>query len=395
MRVRRIELRLIAITLAVLWAAVAVLLLAGYRPGGPADLLVGLAALVPLAVATGAAAWPPIARGRIAFRLIMALGVATIIVLLPTIAGLVGQLVDEGLQTLVPSLETGYAWALAIAGTSLFAAIGVARRVRGPASGRGGRLAATMLVGLVLAVASTGALAGAVVANELALRDRPAGASRYGPTDPSLVPPLCDGLLEAGSTARLALDLGGSVDGGSLGLGRVRGNRSGTDFRWLAQVTTVRQIGLAGAAVIEDGAWLRDPGTRWRAVEPAATDGESLDLAILAEALAADRRSAAEDLGLGYVEGARARRCRIAIDGSTFRRAFPQVRWMIGAADLQEWRGELDWWVFSDGQLGRAEGRLGGPGFALEEGAIHGTLTADLTATHRGARLTITRPANE
>ena len=39
------------------------------------------------------------------------------------------QLVDRGLQTLLPSLEVAYPWALAILGTSLFAGLGIARRV--------------------------------------------------------------------------------------------------------------------------------------------------------------------------------------------------------------------------------------------------------------------------
>mgnify|MGYP001599728324 CR=1 FL=1 len=185
MRVRELELRLLAVALAGLWAVVAGLLLVGYRPGGPADLLVGLAALGPVAVAIAAVAWPPAARGGQAFRLIAALGVATIIVLLPTLGGLVRQLVDRGLQTLVPSLEAAYPWALAILGTSLFAGLGLARRIRGPKSGRPGRLGAAVAIGLVLALVSAGAMAGAAIANELALRDRPATASRYGPRGPT------------------------------------------------------------------------------------------------------------------------------------------------------------------------------------------------------------------
>jgi hypothetical protein len=393
-RVRLLETRLLAVGLAALWATAAGLLLVGYRPGGPADLLVGLAALAPLAVAAAAVAWPPAARGGLTFRAIAALGVATAIILLPTLAGLVRQLLERGLQTLLPSPEAAYPWALAILGTSLFAGFGIARRVLGPGSGRPGRLGASIALGIGLAAASGTVMAGATIANELALGDRPAAASRYGPTDPALTPPLCDAPMSGGETAALTLDLAGSVDGRSLGIARVRGERSGQDFRWLAEVTTTRDVGLHGAAIVGSRGWIRQSGMRWVSVSQATAAGESLDLAVLAAALDPRQRTAAEDLGLVYVEGARARRCRVAVDGTVFRAAFPQVRWLIGATDLEGWRGEIDAWVFADGQLGRAEGRLGGPGFAIAPGAIQVELTASLTATHRGDPVTVTPPTN-
>jgi hypothetical protein len=392
MRVRSLELRLIAASLAGLWAAVAVLLLVGYRPGGPVDILVGLAALAPLSVAVAAVAWPPAARGGQAFRVIATLGVATAIILLPTVAGLVRQLVEQGLQTLLPSLEIAYAWVLAIIGTSLFAGLGIARRVLGPGSERRRRLGAAVAIGLVLATLSGAAMAGAAIANELALRDQPAGASRYGPTDPALLPPACDGPLAAGVTARLTLELEGTVDGRALGIARVRGVRSGEDFRWQAEVTTLREVGLAGAAAVDGRGWLRPTGGRWTEVARGTIAGEALDLAVLRAALQPAQRTAAEDLGLSYVEGARARRCRVAVDGTTFREAFPQVRWLVGAADLHTWRGEIDAWVFADGQLGRVEGHLGGPGFSVVPGAIRGDLRTTLSATHRGEPVAVVLP---
>ncbi len=393
-RVRLLELRLVAVGLAALWATAAGLLLVGYRPGGPADLLVGIAALAPLGVAVVAVVWPPAARGGLAFRAIAALGIATAVILLPSLAGLTRQLVDRGLQTLLPSPEAGYPWLLAIVGTSLFAGLGVARRALGPDSRRPGRLGVAVGVGLGMAVVSGTAMAGAAIANELALQDRPAAASRYGPTDPALVPPLCDGPLAAGATAILTEDLGGTVDGRSLGIARVRGARSGDDFRWLAEVTTTRDIGLAGAAAIGERGWQREIDTRWIEIPRMAADRLALDVAVLRAALDPLQRAAAEDLGLVYVEGARARRCRVAVDGTVFTATFPQVRWLVGDADLETWRGELDVWVFADGQVGRVEGTLGGPGFAIEDGAIRGELSTTLTATDRGAPVTVTPPAN-
>jgi hypothetical protein len=393
-RVRLLELRLLALGLAGLWATVAALLIAGYRPGGPADLLVGVAALAPLAVAATAVAWPPAARGGLAFRAIAALGMASVIILLPTLAGLVQLLAHRGLQTLLPSPEAAYPWLLAIVGTSLFAGLGVARRVLGPQSGRPGRLGAAVAIGLGLAAVSGSAMAGATIANELALHDRPAASSRYGPTDPDRIPPPCDALVATGDSADLTLELGGTVDGRPLGIARARGIRSGLDFRWLAEVTTTRQVGLSGAAAVGGRGWRREGQGRWTEVSREDVGGEALDLAVSRAALDPLPRTAAEDLGLVYVEGARARRCRVAVDGTVFRAAFPQVRWLVGPIDLDTWRGSIDLWVFADGQLGRAEGIIGGPGFAIDPEAIIGELTATLTATNRGRPTTVLPPTS-
>jgi len=50
-RVRTFELRLIALALFVAWTVTAGLLLLAYHPGGPMDVLVGLAAGLPILVA--------------------------------------------------------------------------------------------------------------------------------------------------------------------------------------------------------------------------------------------------------------------------------------------------------------------------------------------------------
>jgi hypothetical protein len=115
---------------------------------------------------------------------------------------------------------------------------------------------------------------------------------------------------------------------------------------------------------------------------------------VVASALQAERLVAAEDRGLVRVEGAPARHCRVAVDGEIFRAAFPQVRWFVGATDLETWRGYLDAWVFADGQLGRVEGRLEGPGFDLEEGAIRADVSVVLDATYRGEPVNLVPPAN-
>jgi hypothetical protein len=392
-RVRVFEMRLLAAGLTALWAATSLLVLVAYRPGGPADLLVGIALLLPVGIAAMALAWPPAAHGPQAFRLISALAVGTGLILLPSLASLWRQIADRGLQTLLPSLEAGYPWALAILGTSLFSALGLARRVLGPGAPRGPRLTAALVAGLGIGLITATLLASVAVANDLALAGKPAGSSQFGPTDPTQLPPPCDASITAGGSARLGLALSGSIDQRPIGGARVRGARAGLDFSWTAEVASVKALGLGGAALLATQGWLREPNGSWRRVPGAAVEGESLDLAVLREALDSKARAAAEELGIAYLEGARARHCRVAIDGDTFRRAFPQIRWLAGDADLHRWRGELEYWIFTDAQLGRADAWIEGEGFTLRPGAIRGRLEASLTATERGSSITIAAPA--
>ena len=393
MRVRVFEMRLLAAGLTVLWAAASILVLVAYRPGGPADLLVGVALLLPVGIAATAIAWPPAAHGPQAFRLISGLAVGTGLILVPSLASLWRQIADRGLQTLLPSLEAGYPWALAILGTSLFAALGLARRVLGPAASRGPRLSTALAVGLGIGLITATLVASVAIGNDLALAGRPMGSSQFGPTDPTLLPPPCDAPITAGSSARLALTLSGSVDRRSIGGARVRGARSGLDFSWTSEVASVQSLGLAGAALVAGQGWLREPRDSWSRVPAATVEDESLDLAVLRQALDSAARAAAEELGIAYVQGARARHCRVAISGDTFRRAFPQVRWLAGDADLHRWRGELEYWIFADSELGLVDAWIEGEGFTLQEGAIRGRLEASLTATERGVAITIVPPA--
>ncbi|HEX7497166.1 MAG TPA: hypothetical protein VF344_01680 [Candidatus Limnocylindrales bacterium] len=63
MRVRQFELRLLAAVLTVLWAVGGGVVLIAYRPGGPVDVLVGVAASLPLLVSVSAIVWPPLVKG--------------------------------------------------------------------------------------------------------------------------------------------------------------------------------------------------------------------------------------------------------------------------------------------------------------------------------------------
>jgi hypothetical protein len=96
---------------------------------------------------------------------------------------------------------------------------------------------------------------------------------------------------------------------------------------------------------------------------------------------------------VSIIEGARSRECRIAIDGPTFKAAFPQVAWLIGDADLAHWRGQLDYWVFLDGQIGRIAGSVNGDAADIEPGALQSTVRVDLSATNRSVPIHLTPPA--
>lgn len=392
MRVRTFELRLIAALLVACWTLTAVIVLLGYRPGGPVDVAVGVAAIGPVLIAVAALLWPPATHGSTAFAAMVWLGLVSLLVLVPSIIDVVDQLVQGGAQTLLPSVEAAYPWGLALLGTSLFAGFGIARRILGDTAMRRHRLARGMIVATVLAVAAGTLFTAVAMANELALRDRPTVSSRFGPTDGEAEPPTCDGPLSVGETARLELHLIGDLDGHAIGSVDLAGDRNGGDFRWLAYAATTRELGLHGEARIGTDAWLREPFGGWRRARQLDVADGTVDAQAFEAALGEGTRAAAELHGVDVIEGARARHCRIAIDGPTFRAAFPAVIWLVGDADLTRWRGELDYWVFLDGQLGRVTGGVNGEAGAILEGALQGTIRVSMSATTRGRELRIVPP---
>jgi len=269
----------------------------------------------------------------------------------------------------------------------------VARRLLGGTAVRRARL----VRGIAIATFSTAVIsllfAAAAIANEVALRDRPAGASRFGPTDGSVDPPLCDRRIDAGRNARLVATYEGDVDRRSIGSASLVGLRDRRDVRWAADVATDRTLGRYGMARVGDAAWTLEPREAWREVPVEAVEREDVDLQVLATALRSTNLVTAEELGLEFVEGARARHCRVAVDGTTFAAAFPQVRWLAGQADLHRWRGDIDYWVFTDGELGRAEGSIGGEAGALGLDGLQGTLRATLIAVDRDRPVSVVRPS--
>ncbi|HEV8404258.1 MAG TPA: hypothetical protein VGQ31_14610 [Candidatus Limnocylindrales bacterium] len=384
MRVRRFELRLIAVALVVCWSVAAGLVLLAYRPGGPFDLIVGFLAMTPVAIALAGVIWPPVARGDHAFPATVWLGILALLCLVPSIAGVLTQLLSFGSRTLLPSFEAAYPWLIALLATSLFSGYGIARRLDGGTALRRRRLVAGTAIALVATLAASISFAAVAVANDIALRDTPADASRFGPTSGAEQPPLCDAPLVVGPSARLAMHLDATVDLRPIGSVELTGLRVGDDFRWLAYVASDRQLGQYGSARIGDAAWLLSPGHDWQRADPAQTAGESVDQQALAIALSPDYRATAEDRGVEVIEGARARRCRIAVDGATFAAAFPEATWLVGPADLHRWRGQLDYWIFLDGQLGQVAGSANGEAAGIVPAALNGTIDVRLTATERG-----------
>jgi hypothetical protein len=294
---------------------------------------------------------------------------------------------------LLPSLEAAYPWLLALLATSVFSGVGIARRHLGETALRRRRLALGTVIGVALAVGAGTLFGAAAVANEVGLRDRIIPSSRFGPTDPALEPPACNGPLQAGPAALLAGRLDVEADSRRGGSFTFDGVRSGTDVRWIAFAATGLTVGQHGTARIDDSAWSRAPRTGWVPVPLDFVDGDDLDLQVERSVLTPANRMVAEDRGISFIEGARARHCRIAVDGIMFREAFPQVRYLVGDASISILLGELDYWVFADAQLGRVEARINGSAIGIVPEALLITIRAQLTAVDRGVAHQVPRPS--
>src|SRR4051794_34378048 len=206
MRVRMFGLRLLAAVLTGLWTIAAAIVLLGYRPGGPIDGIVGLAALAPIAVSLLGLLWPPVARGDRAFAIVAWVGLLAVLLLIPSIGSVFTQLVARGPQTLLPSWEAAYPWILALLATALFGGLGVARHILGSSTLPRRRLELGLLIAIVATALSGSLFAAAAIGNEVALRDAPARSSRFGPTvaaADTAEPPHCIDPLSVGTTANL------------------------------------------------------------------------------------------------------------------------------------------------------------------------------------------------
>ncbi len=156
------------------------------------------------------------------------------------------------------------------------------------------------------------------IVNELALGNRPAIASRFGPTDPELEPPDCWRFPEGRVRPHaLELHMDASVDDRRTGQVVIEGIRNGANVHWSGFAATALMVGQLGVTRIWPDAWQRMPGTGWYPTGLGRVTGSDLDRQLVLEALTPDNRSVAEDRGLAFIEGARARHCRVTIDGDT------------------------------------------------------------------------------
>jgi hypothetical protein len=64
----------------------------------------------------------------------------------------------------------------------------------------------------------------------------------------------------------------------------------------------------------------------------------------------------------------------------------------VGDADLERWRGQVDFWVFLDGELGLLTGSVNGEAGTLRPDAIQATIEVRMTATERGREIVIYPP---
>jgi hypothetical protein len=356
------------------------------------DVLVGVAASLPLIVSVASIVWPPLVRSDRGAAGVFWLGLAAGLLLLPSIASVGAQIVQGGSEPLLPSFEVIYPWALALMATSLFAGLGVSRQVVAEAGFGRRRLVTSVAFAVVATSIIGGIFAGVSLADDSALRNRPAAHSRFGPTDPNLTPPDCRGVLVRASSAHLDVDFSANVDGRAVGTVSLSGTRSGADISWTAQIVKADLFGEIGAVRIGSVGWTLLPAGRWTIGAPQQIDGQMIDVTVLAEALSADNRATAEDRGLEFVEGARARHCRVAVDGATYLASFPQVKWLSGPADLATWRGELDFWVFGDGEVGMVSGTVNGTAQEILPHGLLATAWVKLTATDRDANVLISPP---
>ncbi len=381
-----------AVALTALWAAGGGMILLAYRPGGPFDVLVGFAASLPLLVSVAAIVWPPLVRGNSGSAAAFWIGLVSGLLLIPSIAGIIGQLLQGGTEPLLPSLEVVYPWALALLTTSLFAGLGLSRQFISEVGIGRKRLAASIIFAVVATSGIGGVFAGVSLADNAALQSKLASYSRFGPTAANVVPPDCSRPVSTARSARLQLDLWGDVDQRSVGTVSLTGSRSGADVSWTAQVVRSDLFGQYGAVRTGNSAWTLAPGKSWTTAATNDLDNALVDTTVLAHALSQTNRATAENHGLEYVEGARARRCRVAVDGNTFQASFPQVKWLTESAVLSTWRGEIDFWVFGDGEVGLISGSLNGSAQEILPHGIQATVKVRMTATVRDSLVYISPP---
>lgn len=404
--------RILAVILTLVWAGVAIVVASAYRPGGPVDIVVALACFAPVLVADAGVVWPPLARthrGRVALVWIW---VVAILLAIPVFYGIAVNLASSGPRSLVPSIEAAYGGALALATMTFFSMVGLIhlrRRVR-VFERRATWLSAGLTV--VLSIALGSALLFVALVNDQMLREQEPSSSRFGPTDQDVVPPFCDVPLRLGRFADVTIDAVSKAGGIERGQARLQGRRDGNDEAWGGSWSGPDGAGQQAYLRIGSDAWLNvdgddpdAPGSSWQDVPPdpfGMVGARSLTMDGPPHAIAAVPRGdiVAEDLGLEVIEGARSRHCRTFMDGPAALHTFLPLRWLLANDSfvpddaIERWRGEMDWWVFADGELGMASVEVSGSRSATSwgSGEVLAVLEARLEATERDVQIEVAAP---
>lgn len=404
--------RLLAVILTASWAGIAIAVASAYRPGGPIDFVVALACFAPVLVADAGVVWPPSTGSHRARLVLLWTWIAAILLAIPVLYGIVANLADGGPRNLVPSIEAAYGGALALGAMTFFSIVGLVHHRRGiPLLDRS---AAWLAVVLTVALTAAQGLAFVFVAvvSDQVLRESERSSSRFGPTDPDAVPSFCHEPLRLGGDATVTIEAASSTGGEERGVARLQGKRDGRDEAWGAAWRSPDGAGQAAYLRIGSLAWLNTqtddpdaPGSTWGAVPPdpfglVGTRQLTMDGPPHAIANVPRGDIVAEDLGLEIIDGARARHCRTFIDGPTALDTFLPLRWLlvndsfVPEGAIRRWRGEMDWWVFTDGELGMASVEVSGSRAATnwQSEDVRAVLEARLEATDRNTEVDVSAP---
>ena len=376
-----------------LWALAAALVLLGYRPGGPYDLVVGAAATLPAIVAAVAFLRPALVRGSAAFAGVVWLALGAALLLIPSIAGIVER---------IGTTRTADAPAV------LRGRLSVAPRPRGDERARRDRDRA--------AVRGAGRDAGrggsrwpAVVAVAHLRRRRDGLRGRRG-RERARPPGQAGDRLPvrshgrgrarrlrrpraAGTTAQprpRALGRGGPPADRDR---RARRERGPGRLAWTAEVAGDLGLGRHGAVRLGEDAWSLEPRGAWTGVPAGGLDDATVDLVALEEALPAAVRPRPRTAGS---TSSRAPARGTAASRSTGPRSWPRSRRPAGSSPTSPrssgGAGRSTTGSSSTGQWGSSTASIGGEPGALEPGALQGEVRARMTATDRGAPVTLEPP---
>ena len=357
--------------------------------------------------------WPALVRdhrGRVALAWVW---LAAILLAIPVLYGIASTLATAGPQNLVPSAEAAYAGGLALFAMCFFSIMGLVHRRREASVferratwlSAGSALLLTVAIGLAFVLVA--------VVNDQALRGSEPVSSRFGPTDPDLATTVLRRTLAAGPQRsrqphgrlqRRQRRLGRSAAARSAKWsGRDLGCDRGADPRSGARTPTCVSGRWPGSTTNSD-----DPdsaGHAWQETQPdlfglMGTATLTMDGPPHASVDVPRGSIVAEDLGLECIEGARARHCRTFIDGPTALDTFLPLRWLLDDSSertddpLRHWRGQMDWWVFGDGELGMARVEVSGSASATpwQTDGVRAVLEARLESVSRDRSVDITRP---